>query len=168
MDHFNKIFLELLNASWTFSDDINLIPKNKNVFKAQIISYIKDAVEHKNEDHLSTLILLAEQDGIDKDYHNLLCQILKMRWHGCHEDILLIIADLKDPEYLNCIEDCLEIEKDADEYDPIPITKKCIWALGAIGTEKAQSVLEKIFSTSRNIEAQTTANLELKKLQGKR
>ncbi|MGI9598721.1 MAG: hypothetical protein ACR2QK_21330 [Acidimicrobiales bacterium] len=57
-----------------------------------------------------------------------------------NEDLVDVLAEIGDPRAIGAIEDALLWEPDWDEYHNLGL--KCVWALGAIGTDEARSILE--------------------------
>jgi len=105
------------------------VPKNKFIHTTELLSEIKNTT---NDLELEKLLIIISWDGVDNRYTELLCELLMEKWHFSHEDIIMLLEELKDPVSIECLYSrALEIP----EYDDgRSIAKKCIWALGAINT----------------------------------
>jgi hypothetical protein len=109
---------------------------------------------------LEYLLYIAEQDGLNKSYTHIFCKLLEQNWHEWHEDIVIHLEIIKDPESIESIYKSTFMEKDFHDDEPCPLTKKCIWALSAINTHESREKIQ-ILSNSSNLSVKETALMEL-------
>ena len=92
----------------------------------------------------------------------LLCEVLARRLPEVNnEDLVEVLGEIADPDAVDCLESALLWEPDWDEFHALGV--KCVWALGAIATPKARSVLEDAASVGPE-EVRAAAQLELQRL----
>jgi hypothetical protein len=92
----------------------------------------------------------------------LLCEVLTRRLPEVNnEDLVEVLAEIADPVSVTSLEDALLWEPDWDEFHALGV--KCVWALGAIATPEARSVLEDAASVGPK-KVRDAARLELNRL----
>lgn len=107
-----------------------------------ILDLLDRAYQEKNAEGLEKLLWAVENDGVGTEYTGILCDLLVETWHEQHEDILMMLEDIKDPESVDAIVKSLELK--LDYYTGNDIPRKAIWALTAIRTPKAVQELQKL------------------------
>jgi hypothetical protein len=72
-----------------------------------------------------------------------LCKLLLEPWHFHHEDIAMVLKEMKDPATVNCLFEAAQLRLEYLEYDDTyQLARKCIKALSSIDTDKAREKLE--------------------------
>lgn len=96
-------------------------------------------------------IFIAELQG--KFFSKILCELLPEKWHTSHEDIVLLLSEIKDETTIGCLYKVIETKFDYLDYDESDqFARKCIKALSAIGgIEAKRAILELTHSTNPNI-----------------
>jgi hypothetical protein len=75
-----------------------------------------------------------------REYSNTLCNVLRSRSDEINnEDIVDVLAEIRDPASVDCLAYTLSWSPSWDEFHQLAI--KCVWALAAIGTVEAFVVL---------------------------
>ncbi len=75
-----------------------------------------------------------------------------MDWHRSHEDIVMLLEEIGDPESIDCIFSMFSKKPLYLEYDDnCSLEKKCIWALGAIGSKYAVEKLTEISKSNNKV-----------------
>ncbi len=112
------------------------------------------------------LYTLAAFQRPSRLYTAVLCEALGRRDFDVvnHEDIVDVLAEIRDPAAVACLRDTLWWEPEWDEYRNLAV--KCIWALAAIGTPEALVVIRDA-TTAESLEVQEAAAHELEVI-GKR
>jgi hypothetical protein len=91
-----------------------------------------------------------------------LCDVLARRLPEVNnEDLVEVLGEIADPAAVDCLANALLWEPDWDEFHALGV--KCVWALGAIATPKARSVLEDAASVGSE-EVRVAAQRELQRL----
>ena len=114
--------------------------------EGHIYSCVKEAFDNKNADDLSlalTLIIFCINIIYTNEFVELLCLLLKEKWHQEHENIVMMLESIKSPKSVDVLYDTAITKFDYLDYDDsIPLATKCIYALGEINTEKAREKLK--------------------------
>jgi|LakMenE18May11ns_1017448.scaffolds.fasta_scaffold9721521_2 hypothetical protein len=142
MFDFWKFHKDLINKTNYFIDDYwDQFPKGHNCrYKEKTLSLLKDNVAKKNRNDLPSTLAIIFHDGADKDYTDILLQLLDEKWHESEEDIISILELIKDPK---SVDKLYEVAINIPDYDDMRgVAKKCMWALSAIRTTEAVQKLE--------------------------
>ncbi|MGH3812241.1 MAG: HEAT repeat domain-containing protein [Pseudonocardiaceae bacterium] len=84
--------------------------------------------------------LLAAHRHPSSSFTAVLCEVLSHQSDEVNnEDIVDVLADIRDPAAVGCLEATLWWQPPWDEYRQLAV--KCVWALAAIGTPDAVAVL---------------------------
>lgn len=84
--------------------------------------------------------LLAAHRHPSPSFTAVLCEVLSHQSDEVNnEDIVDVLADVRDPASIGCLEETLWWQPPWDEYRQLAV--KCVWALAAIGTPEAVAVL---------------------------
>lgn len=142
--------------------ELNRIPKGKRIFREELLLNLEKVSTSHDLNRLESLLLAAEQDGLDTQYLKIFCQLIEETWHGFHEDLVTLIGAIGYNEGIPCIVRAISLEEDLQDDVPAPITKKAIWALGEIGTDEAKREIEKLCLSSNRLVVET-AQLQLER-----
>jgi len=137
------------NSSLKMKDYKKYFIINQSLYTNEIISAIEEISMDKKEIILEYLLNIAEQDGLNKSYTHIFCKLLEQDWHDWHEDIIMHLEIIKDPDSVDCIYNASFKTKEYD--DGKSLAKKCIWALGAINTSKSYEKIELLTHSSNPI-----------------
>ncbi|MGL5152765.1 MAG: HEAT repeat domain-containing protein [Clostridium sp.] len=105
--------------------------------------YIKEllftAYDEKNADDVFFLLELAyEFDLIKENYVDILCELLDSKWNYSHEDIARRLQELKSEKAIEVLYKTALTKFEYLKHDnSYSLARKCMWALGDIGTDKA-------------------------------
>ena len=109
---------------------------------------IEDAYRQQNEDDLAAAIVIGAEFGFSAEHVPVLCQLLSAAWHGCHEDIVQTLQELKAPAAVDALYHAALDRHEYLDYDELfGLARKCTWALADIGTPEA---LAKLHSLAAN------------------
>jgi HEAT repeat protein len=96
-----------------------------------------------------------------RSYTKVLCEVLSRHDEDLNfEYIVDVLAEIKDPESIDCLEQTIWWEPSWDDYRGL--AKKAIWALSAIGTPEALDVLRDA-ATTESSEIREAAVEELRR-----
>jgi len=99
---------------------------------------IVGASDRKSADVLEAVLILAFHFGASADLAVILCRLLVEDWHRSHENIALLLQQLRDPETVDCLYRCAQMQLDYLAFDDnYALAVKCVWALHDIGTPEA-------------------------------
>lgn len=152
---------KLINASGPVSKLLQGFSEGEQHYTIELIELIKEAIKKEDAVLLEYVLIVADKDGLNKSYTAFLCQLLAENWHHSHEDIVMLLEKIKDPESVDCIYNASSFVIDYD--DGRSLAKKCIWALGAINTEYSMSKLEQL-SHSDNIIIKEAAIMQINQI----
>jgi hypothetical protein len=141
----------LKNSAIRSRDFENYFPKGQSRYTQEIILLINETLVEKNAKLLNDLLVIADSDGLSRDYTNLYCSLLKENWHYSHEDLVMYLETIKDPQSVECIFQVTSKEQDFYEDEPHPLTQKCIWALGAINSPESIEKIKQLATSSGSI-----------------
>nr|BFF03465.1 hypothetical protein GCM10020241_51400 [Streptoalloteichus tenebrarius] len=86
------------------------------------------------------LYLLAAYEHPGRALTDVLCEALRLRSRNVpNEDVIQVLAEIADPDSLPCLRETLHWEPEWDEFHQIAV--KCVWAVSAIKSPEATSVL---------------------------
>jgi len=141
MFDFWKFYKGLLNRADYFDDYWEQFPKGQHLqFKEETLSLLKENVANKDDKGLANTLAVICNDGADRDYTDILLQLLDEKWHTSEEDIISILELIKDPK---SVDKLYEVALDVPDYDDMrAIAKKCMWVLSAINTSEAVQKLK--------------------------
>lgn len=97
------------------------------------------AYNEKNADDVEYSLTVAYKFNlITERYVDILCKLLESSWHYRHEDIAKILQSMKSPSSIEYLYRTALTKFEYLEYDnSYALARKCMWALGDIGTDKA-------------------------------
>jgi hypothetical protein len=96
---------------------------------------IEEANRQQSADDLQAAIVIGATFGFSAEHIPVLCQLLHVVWHSCHEDIVSTLQQLKDPRALDAIYRAASVKHEYLAYDEFfGLARKCTWALADIGT----------------------------------
>ncbi len=141
MFDFWKFYKGLLNRTDYFDNYWEQFPDGRHLqFKKETLSLLKENVTNKDDKGLANTLAVIYNDGADRDYTDILLQLLDEKWHTSEEDIISVLELIKDPK---SVDKLYEVALDVPDYDDMrAIAKKCIWALSAINTPEAIQILK--------------------------
>ncbi|RDB02889.1 hypothetical protein [Runella aurantiaca] len=155
---------EIAKINRPLAPDIKLIiPCRKHQYTDSLIELINEARFQKNDLLLECSLIASETDGLNNKYTDLFCKLLEENWHSSQEDIAEYLEELKDINSIDTLFSVALLDESKYDDEPIPLAKKCIWALGAINDKKSLKKLQ-MLATSRNPLLKEAAVAELKKL----
>lgn len=136
MFDFYKFYNGLLNRTNYFDNYWEQFPKGRLLrFKEQTLSLLKENVKNKDKKGLDATTSVLWWDGADRDYTDILLQLLDENWHTSEENIVSILEIIKDPK---SVDKLYEVAINVPDYDEMcALAKKCMWALSAINTPEA-------------------------------
>jgi len=110
-------FLE--NFTLSNSDIFNKAnyPKNKKIFKEKILTKIRDLIFEEDESNLEYLLVIANHDGLDSDYSDLISKLLQAEWHELHEDLVEYSFEIKDVKIIEFLSIVANKEFEYLDYD---------------------------------------------------
>ena len=117
--------------------------KSKQQVAADAFDLLKTSAEQLSASEIQALLGLAGDLIESKEAIGLLNHLLLLRNHQCHEDIAISLQRLRDPSSIPNL--AAAIEQDFDFYawdEGKAFVRKCMWALGKIGTDQAWSEIE--------------------------
>lgn len=86
------------------------------------------------------LYLLAAFHHPARSMTPILCAALRLRSRAVpNEDTLLVLAEIKDSDALDCLHEVVYWQPEWDEFDQVGV--KAVWAIDAVGTEEATRML---------------------------
>lgn len=111
------------------------------------------------------LYTLAAFQRPSRLYTAVLCEALGRRDFDVvnHEDIVDVLAEIRDPASVDCLREALWWQPEWDEFRNLGV--KCIWALAAIGTPDAVAAIRDA-ATCQAFKVREAAAHELKRLGG--
>jgi hypothetical protein len=68
-----------------------------------VLAKFETALNHKDAVQIEFLVIVAKMDGLSKKYSAIFCELLPLGWHYKHEDIIMALDDIKDPDTVECI-----------------------------------------------------------------
>ena len=136
--------LEKINIDDFFQDYSNQVDSN------HVLQLINEAYSKKDYSELEYSLLLGFKfETFSNDYGNVLNKLIQEDWHFKHEDLALILQDLKLPESVDPLYVAALKRLDYLNYDDsFAVARKCIHALGDIGTEAALEKLKQLSNTN--------------------
>lgn len=90
----------------------------------------------------------------------ILCEVLRLRSFEVNsDDIVVALAEIRDPASVGCLAETIWWEPDWDEFRHLAV--KCVWALAAINDDAAVAVLRDAASTgSEEVRKEAVYQLE--------
>jgi hypothetical protein len=147
---FDQNIESYLRGEMSISAFLELIPQKTFCFTDKIIKLLERSYIEKDPDKVEFLTIAASADGISKKYSEVFCKLLKENWHKKHEDIVMLLEEIRDPNTVDCISALVYRKMPWDDDEHYSLGLKCIWALGAIRNNKAVERLEEL--TTSNVE----------------
>lgn len=158
-DGFDKIevlyseYLSVYHDMWNRYKSLQEIQYGERRYKESIIPLFFRAIKDKDVQMLQFGIAAASHDGVDTDYTEVFKKIILEQWHEEHEDIVSIVnLYLRDDVFTDALWEIAMKPKIYRKYDDEleSTLRKCVHALKAIGTPKANAVLEKLVRTGNS------------------
>ncbi|WP_137940507.1 hypothetical protein [Chitinivorax sp. B] len=127
-------------------------------------SYLCDELHRaflsKDADDIEHLLLLGFQFGIADNCSEVLCKLILEGWHMQHENIAMILKELKSPNSVDYLYQAALASFPYLDYDEsYALGVKCIYALRAIGTSDARERLLSLASGENKTLAENAKRL---------
>lgn len=107
-----------------------------------ILSWLTLARENRDPDALEKALYFENQRQFDRSHTNILCTLLSEDWHSSHEDILMTLDFIRDPESVSTIVASLTLELSYFTGNEIP--RKAIWALRSINSPESFYAIQEL------------------------
>lgn len=146
------VISKLMAKTITKQDFINYFQgKTKN--KEYILELLKLAYKEKNADDIEFCLYICFVLELHmEDSLQILCDLLKEHWHYQHENILIMLQELKDPKSVDFIYQTAKTKYEYLEYnDCYSLIIKCCWALGDINTNESLEKLKQLSQSNNEI-----------------
>ncbi|QMW04754.1 hypothetical protein [Spirosoma foliorum] len=99
MSDFNAFYKGLFESRDPFDNYIDQYSENgKKVHKAKIIALLRSNIQQKYLEGLEATLAVADLNGVDLDYSDILLELLAQKWHTRHEDIVMLLEEVEDPK----------------------------------------------------------------------
>lgn len=124
-----------------------------NGIPAIVQEYLELAIKEKNAAFVEAgfLIAFTYDDAFPENIESLLCSLITEDWHHKHEDIAMLLKDLKQPSSVNALYNAAEIQFSYLSYDDtFQFSRKCIKALSEIGDSNAIEKLRLLLESSNS------------------
>lgn len=142
----------------TEQEFIKLFGKDIITNKDEMKNLINEVCDEKNPEELEHLLNLSSRFyKFIKDDAEYFCNLLNYNWHFMHENIVSILQQLRCPKSIETLYQTAKKEFEYLDYDDThSLARKCMFALGNIGTAEAIEKL-KLLSQSPNTDLQEYA-----------
>jgi hypothetical protein len=135
----------LINEQVGQSDFLRLYGIGFDDVPLEVSKLLRQAIAQRDGDGVECALLLGFSFAFPIDIVGLVNQLVSENWHTCHEDMLGILQRHHDPSSVSSIKQAIQLKPslaylDYDDYGSY--YKKCLWALSAIGTPEAISIIE--------------------------
>jgi len=128
-----------------FVEELNIGEYDYQYFFLELFHHVYSI---KNADYVEFALATGAKFGIfNNKFVDILCKLLKEKWHYRHEDIVNVLQGLKSPQSVQALYEVIFMKYDylhkVDECHAL--ARKCTWALGEIGTQEAYDKLLLVF-----------------------
>ena len=141
-----KIINEFYFGRMSRDELLRQYPVDLKKDKKHIYLAVRTAFEHRDSQELSfALALIVFDPSIvnTEEFVELLCLLLREKWHPEHENIATILQAIKSPKSVDALYDAALTEFDSIAYmETYSLARKCIHALGDINTEYSKEKLQ--------------------------
>jgi len=109
----------------------------------------KDA---KQTEYIFRILFLDELLLRSNKYAPLLSDLLLADWHYIHEDVAMILREIKSPDSVKALKNAAIMKLDYLDYDDtFQLARKCIKALHAVHTESSKTALSELIQYNNPI-----------------
>jgi len=143
-DKERELIFEVRTRHLTLVEFYRQFPVDIRKSKEYVVAEIKNAIEKKDIEELELAISLIWLSEPDKQFTDILNELLINRNHRSHQFVTKTIQDIKSPSSVPFIRQVLQSNFDFLEYtcsESDAIAKWFSWALYSIGTEEALEVM---------------------------
>ncbi len=107
--------------------------------------YLAESMTSLSCEEVEALMVLASKDIESPKSVSLLNALLLLPNHQKHEDIAQLLQQHHDPSSIQSLETAAQLDFDYLAWDENrALTRKCLWALAAINSNEAWTVIEKL------------------------
>jgi len=125
-----------------------------------IAAALLEALASKDAANVEHIMLLGFKFGFPDDCVEVLCKIMLQDWHNQHENIAMVLKDLRSPGSTDCLYQTVEAHFPYLDYDEsYALGVKCLYALHAIGTPQAREKLALLASSSNEVISERAGRL---------
>jgi hypothetical protein len=126
------------------------------------------AKAYSSHDGLDVQFSLALLQGVNiRHLHvswQILCKLMRADWHYSHEDLAMLLAEMRESESVDCLLEASRFRLPYLEYDEtFQLARKCIKALSKIGTAAALEGIRELSHDSNAVIA-SYADKELQRI----
>lgn len=136
---------------------------------SEVSSSLKEAEAEHDADGVEYALMLGSAFSMPDDILSLIHNLVIQDWHTRHEDMIAILQKKANPESVVVLQQAIMLKPkleylDYDDYGSF--YKKCLWALQAIGTPQAISVISEC-AASDDAALKEQAEYRLAKIQNR-
>jgi hypothetical protein len=112
----------------------------------QILESIGAAKASRSDKALFEAMLRVFRDGPTRELVPALCELVLEDWHEQHEDVVLVLQELRDGRAAESLYRAASMRFDhLDRWNNLrEFQRKCTWALADIGSEDARAYLREL------------------------
>ncbi|MCU6433691.1 hypothetical protein LPB67_07850 [Undibacterium sp. Jales W-56] len=155
-----KLILDLSLGKISKDKFLIFFPESSGINAEYISNALEDAFSRKDSNEVEHILLLGFHFGFFERCTDVLCKLLLEDWHTQHENIALILKNLKCPSTVDCLFHAALIAFPYLDYDEsYAFGVKCLYALRAIGTDSAKEKLALLAQVENEIIAENAARL---------
>jgi len=116
------------------------------------LKVIEEANRKQSDDEVGAALIIGATFGFTAEHVPVLCELLHVDWHSCHEDIVSTLQKLKDPRAVNAVYRATFVKHEYLAYDEfLGLARKCTWALADIGTSDALAKLHLLTASDKSV-----------------
>ncbi|TDH23953.1 hypothetical protein EXU57_15780 [Segetibacter sp. 3557_3] len=165
MKQYESLILDLISGQMSDEEFLRKFPVDLKENKIFILERLQEVYTSRNADLVEYALMLGFRfHSFTCAFSEVLANLLLANWHTTHEDIPRILEGLRDSRTVNALYEACGLKLKYLAYDDnFGLARKCIYALGAIGSEEATEKLM-LLSRSPNKVIQGFADRQLKAL----
>jgi hypothetical protein len=127
------------------------------------LRFLEEACNTHDAEDLNCALIVGHTFGFGPEHTKILCRLVEVDWHYCHEDIVTALDQLRTTDAVEALFRATQWIPESLEYDDSrALAVKAIWALGNIPGNEAEAKLEAIVYSNDAI-LQKTAEEQLER-----
>lgn len=116
------------------------------------LNVIEEANRKQSADEVGAALIIGAIFGFTAEHIPVLCGLLHVDWHSCHEDIVSTLQELKDARAVDAVYRAASVKHEYLAYDEFfGLARKCTWALADIGTSDALAKLHLLAASDNSV-----------------
>jgi hypothetical protein len=151
-DYEKEIIKNIALGKISQADGLKELRLTESKIKDFTLASLNIGYETHDSDAIAWTLYFGSGTMSSEEFVHIFCKLIVEDWHVSHENIALLLQEIKSPNSIECIRDAIFVADKFDYYDNgAAFIRKCCFALGDINTERSWSILNELTKSKNQL-----------------